>query len=736
MSTKVEVEQTSSIEAARNKMHGTAASSATSTSTAKVSLFAAKSGFVIPKNKLSGSLVPIFQRNKKLAGSDAAKEESPKQVQRKTKWGPDLTQDTTVKRGRALALQVRLEQITQQLTSGLLGFGDNLDSSATLEQLEGKSSSHALDREKSKQLELEKRELIGEILRLNANFKVPPDYKPLLKEDRIPIPVKEFPGYNFIGLIFGPGGDNRKKLEKETGAKIQVYGIKAGKDKGETISSDGSDFQGSYEEIYVHVCADTYDKVDSAVSIIELLVTSMKGNLAAASATAADDKNILNETHTSDPVDSVPSAPQGTVDPFMGIPQPSPQGQFQFPGPQPQVVSVPSHSTILTPPNSSTHLNTLHQQPSMPLNPTNLPLPYGSQPGETGSNLHPPNQTPFMQNPYVNHHRPSDIRVPPVNPAFQSLQPSPSPFPSSVARPILTQGPRPMFSHPNIASSGSISSTPMANINPPPLGFSSGPPPPNSLGGPLNRPNPPTFFPSSTPPASQPLSLNNNPHGMAIPRGNPLNSSLGSGSSQVPSRLPFPPFESGLRSNFLPMRSSSAAGPQNPNFGDFTFQPRHQLQMPRFLPPDVGPQAPQFRSQVPDFQPRPEFFPRPPIQGRFPFPNMGRSMGEMNSGPSTRLPYLGQSTFPLGPGSAMEPRRSLRPPMNQPDMHFPPSQQFNRNLPFIRPRPGTREQQIYDPFSPTSAANMPQRHGDNSSNTKRRDNDPEYEDLMASVGVK
>lgn len=108
MSTKVEVEQTSSIEPSRNKMPGSAASSATSSSTPKVPLFAAKSGFVIPKNKLSGSLVPIFQRNKKLTGSDTAKEESPKRAQRKTKWGPDLTQDASVRRGRALALQVIL----------------------------------------------------------------------------------------------------------------------------------------------------------------------------------------------------------------------------------------------------------------------------------------------------------------------------------------------------------------------------------------------------------------------------------------------------------------------------------------------------------------------------------------------------------------------------------------------------------------------------------------------------
>lgn len=26
--------------------------------------------------------------------------------------------------------------------------------------------------------------------------------------------VKQYPGYNFVGLVFGPGGDNQKRLEK------------------------------------------------------------------------------------------------------------------------------------------------------------------------------------------------------------------------------------------------------------------------------------------------------------------------------------------------------------------------------------------------------------------------------------------------------------------------------------------------------------------------------------------
>lgn len=77
----------------------------------------------------------------------------------------------------------------------------------------------------------------------------------------MPLQVKEYPGFNIIGLLFGPGGENQKRLEKvrslfchfykivlmiceflstillpcshllpafqETGAKIQVYGNKA-----------------------------------------------------------------------------------------------------------------------------------------------------------------------------------------------------------------------------------------------------------------------------------------------------------------------------------------------------------------------------------------------------------------------------------------------------------------------------------------------------------------------------
>ena len=40
-------------------------------------------------------------------------------------------------------------------------------------------------------------------------------------------------------------------------------------------SSEGSEIHGALEELYVHISADTFEKVDAAVSVIELLITSV-----------------------------------------------------------------------------------------------------------------------------------------------------------------------------------------------------------------------------------------------------------------------------------------------------------------------------------------------------------------------------------------------------------------------------------------------------------------------------
>jgi splicing factor 1 len=81
----------------------------TSTTSSKVFMLRAKSGFVIPKNKLSGSLVPASKANVK-NGSNSATEETSKQSQRKTKFSSRFAPDGSVKK-RTAAYQVFLNGI-------------------------------------------------------------------------------------------------------------------------------------------------------------------------------------------------------------------------------------------------------------------------------------------------------------------------------------------------------------------------------------------------------------------------------------------------------------------------------------------------------------------------------------------------------------------------------------------------------------------------------------------------
>lgn len=104
----MKVDQASAVESRCAQMTGMSTSPAATSSSSRISMFGAKSGFVIPKNKLSGSMVPIFRGGKKLGSGDGTNEESTKVVQRKTKWGPDLTQDAAVRRGTVLSYQVFL----------------------------------------------------------------------------------------------------------------------------------------------------------------------------------------------------------------------------------------------------------------------------------------------------------------------------------------------------------------------------------------------------------------------------------------------------------------------------------------------------------------------------------------------------------------------------------------------------------------------------------------------------
>ncbi|GAV65889.1 KH_1 domain-containing protein [Cephalotus follicularis] len=796
------VDQKSVVESRGLKMSVTG-TSMSSASGPKVSMFAAKSGFVIPKNKLLGSMVPVLRGGKKPGGDDASKEESTKQVKRKTKWGPDLTQDAAIRKGRALAYQTRVDQIAQQLKSGILEVGDNRDSPIAAQLAHRMSSSPQVDDEKSEFLELERREAIGEIVKLNPSYKVPADYKPLMKEATVPMPITEYPKYNFVGLIFGPGSETQKRLEKETGAKIKVCGTKANiGGKVEVSPSDGNEIQDVYEELHVHVSADTYEKVDAAVALIELLFTSVADNLAAGSTPTSVSGDNVNAPSQGQEV-TIPSMPpaavinQGVVQSVVRPAQIPSQGQFQYPGQWSQAgpPQNPVPPGFFSHPNSSTAIinNHMHAQ-SFPFSPSDMPLLFGPRPTPIGGfdlnlqslSIVPPRVQPpiqVLQTPFITQTHSLGHTAGPSNPSLLGPVP-PSSQPNNSAPYLYTGGQPPpsrlvpqgrplMSSFPQSVSSGPTqgSAVPQHGVV--------------SSAAPLNISSARTVLPVTFPYPALSAPLHSTAISVHAPAPAPIQSSSSIISVAPSSALQsgIPNLVSGNLANFTSIRPPAVTTPrsQHPSYADFTFH-RHpppnlvSQTVPRPLSQPVtqitqspipivqlpASQVPPFRLTVPNStQPHLHAYPGPQIGNQISQPQalisppFGRNPTPMSALP--RLPGFENSSMlaPTTTLSQMGPR-TFTPANNMPNVVGPftprpgnpmqgrqenlmaPNQRFSSSHPFassMSPSLHYERQQIYDPFSPTSVSIASQQQGGNFA-VRNQENDPEYDDLMASVGVK
>lgn len=794
----------------------TAASSATSLSGPKISMFANKTGFVIPKNKLAGSLVPVFRVGKKGA-SDSVNEDSTKQVQRKTKWGPDLTQDTTVRKARALAYQSRVDQITQLLSSRSLEGEGSKDSLSASPAKDHESSDHQLNDESVRSLELERREAIGEILKLNPSYKPPAGYKPVPKEAKIPVPIKEHPGYNFIGLIFGPA---HKQLEKETGAQVKVYGTKA--ETGEKVEvTSGENDSGAYEEMYVHVSAETYEKVDAAVALIELLVTPVSVTPAATTTKASGDGENISVEAAPGPT-TPPVVNQGMAQPGFGTQPVQLQGHFQpyqgqwFPGPTSQNPVLPFPGPANSRISSASLVSNPHQVSPSPTNLSNTSSPFGPPQGmQDGFGSIPRNpfvhsspQAPVMRQPYMpstqfgqfgglRHPIPALGSTPPqsnMTPQFSQGQPSPTGFPQ-VVRPVVSSLPHsvPPTAYPDRPL------TPAGNSP----GWSQSPWNNQTGQGPNNMiaMAPPTVSPQGSHHlASRPMGVSAAPHidvfrgyNLAPQSSGPapsahmpplrpssgstpahfLNHSVSSGQPVIPSLSPNSVPGSSLNINSARPTSFVTPKPLQPS-SDFTFQP-HQPQNPaspaasrlisqfgsQELPPSNQMMNPHLRPAIdnPNAPQVIQGFQRPQLNNQISQPGPPMSL-DFARGPAGPLPQFRHPTFsnqgmasPTGPQmqpmnfrpapnhvGSFSPRVNSMPlqPNNPTAMHRPQNFESPNNVFFRHGRPASSSSgahQIYDPFSPTSVPRHPH-PGGNPAMAVKQESDPEYEDLMASVGVK
>lgn len=684
---------------------------------------------------------------RKVEAPTVPKEENPKPLKRNTKWGPDLTSDPAVRKAKALAYQTRVEQITKELASGALVIGGNEDSLFTAKGSSSDGADNPKENEgKIKLLELEKREIIGEILQLNPAYKAPDDYKPLLKETKIPLPTEAHPGQNIIGVLIGPERNTQKRLQEETGAKIRVYGTKKGSgEKAEVRQPDIHEAQAAYEDIYIQVTADSYDKVDAAVALIEMLLTPVSVNSTDTSETAIVSSAVTSsgvnpvdmqqgQITTSQPgsfqyqshsahwsAPSIPSSgPTPSPLPNNSLQMQPPVGSFSMPpytGQPPQMNFMPRNPPPF-PGFQSSMQNT--QQPSQQFqaNPS-IGLSFGQPPG----NAYNPQPLPSSAAPLPV--RPLQIPHasggwPTFSPAMaQSQRPSQGAPSFMPMRPPISVSPVPSApSQSNMSTSYGTQNPPRANFTPsatlhsrPPGGpqsfpsvSSHGPTTAQVLPSPVGVP-PQQTYPQSMqmrPPMSTPPQMRGtlSPFPQAGPT--PGNAQVAP-SSRPPAGMHGLSFSS-LANTGYNQTSIAAFRPPRPATGDFTFRPHAPPSADH--PASAGQMGAQANSpfglpQAPPFRPA-NHSPIPPVQG-FQRPPDGNHMGQarMHAPP----PHF-HGTFPGNP-PAHESPNGFRPfppanPLNRMPFHFLPPQQ--------NPFPNANRQggnpvgpnPIYDPFAPTA----------------------------------
>ncbi|OQR89426.1 branchpoint-bridging protein [Thraustotheca clavata] len=114
--------------------------------------------------------------------------------------------------------------------------------------------------------EKERMKVMDQLVKCNPLFKPPPEYLKMKLQRKLPIPYKEYPTYNFMGLIIGPRGNTQKRMEKEFNCRIAIRGRGSGKEGKKSIHND------DHEELHVFITGDREEDVERAATAISALL--------------------------------------------------------------------------------------------------------------------------------------------------------------------------------------------------------------------------------------------------------------------------------------------------------------------------------------------------------------------------------------------------------------------------------------------------------------------------------
>ncbi|KAI1266676.1 hypothetical protein F5Y18DRAFT_425929 [Xylariaceae sp. FL1019] len=126
-----------------------------------------------------------------------------------------------------------------------------------------------------KRLEDERHKLIEKAMKTIPNYHPPQDYRrPTKTQEKVYVPVNDYPEINFIGLLIGPRGNTLKKMETESQAKIAIRGkgsVKEGKGR-----SDAAHASNQEEDLHCLIMADTEEKVNKAKKLIHNVIETVR----------------------------------------------------------------------------------------------------------------------------------------------------------------------------------------------------------------------------------------------------------------------------------------------------------------------------------------------------------------------------------------------------------------------------------------------------------------------------
>merc|ERR1712072_684182 len=105
----------------------------------------------------------------------------------------------------------------------------------------------------------------------------------LTLSEKIYVPIKEHPDFNFVGRLLGPRGLTAKQLEQETGCKVMVRGKGSMRDKKKEEQNRGKpNWEHLNDELHVLITVEDSEnraqlKLERAVDEVKKLLTVSEG---------------------------------------------------------------------------------------------------------------------------------------------------------------------------------------------------------------------------------------------------------------------------------------------------------------------------------------------------------------------------------------------------------------------------------------------------------------------------